>query len=68
MAKVFVFGGLMSDGGGEMESCDRLGFLDAGSSSTTVAGGEGWDCEEALERLGTIIPSSDKESDFLLVL
>jgi len=66
--KVFVLGGLMSAGGGDKESCDRLGFLVTGSSSMTVAGGEGWDCEEARERLGTVIPSSERESDFLLVL
>lgn len=66
--KVFVLGGLMSAGGGDKESCDRLGFLGTGSSSMTVAGGEGWDCEEARERLGTMIPSSERESDFLLVL
>lgn len=68
MVKVFVFGGLIKAGGGDSDSCDLLGFLVTGSSSMTVAGGEGWDCEEARERLGTVIPSSERESDFLLVL
>jgi hypothetical protein len=68
MDKVFIFGGLMEAGGGDSESCDLLGFLVTGSSSMTVAGGEGWVCEEARERLGTVIPSSERDSDFLLVL
>ena len=68
MDKVFVFGGLIKAGGGDGESCDLLGFLVTGSSSMTVAGGEGWDCEEARERLGTVMPSSERDSDFLLVL
>lgn len=68
MERVFVLGGLINAGGGDSESCDLLGFLVTGSSSMTVAGGEGWDCEEARERFGTVIPSSERESDFLLVL
>lgn len=63
---VVVLGGLMSPVG-DAEPCERLLFFDGGSSpSTTVLGGEGCDC--VLERLGTVIPSSDSESDFRLVL
>lgn len=61
-----VLGGLISPFG-DAEPCERLLFFDGGSSpSTTVLGGEGCDC--VLERLGTVIPSSDSESDFRLVL
>lgn len=64
---VVVRGGLISPGGGDEESCDRLDFFTGGSSpSAIVLGGEG--CEAVRERLGTVIPSSDKLSDFRLVL
>ena len=65
---VVVRGGLIKPGGGgDDELCNRFDFLTGGSSpSKIVFGGEGW--EAVRERLGTMIPSSDRESDFRLVL
>ena len=65
---VVVRGGLIKPGGGgDDEPCDRFAFLTGGSSpSTRVLGGEGCDC--VLERFGTVMPSSDRESDFRRVL
>ena len=64
---VVVLGGLIMPEGGDSEPCDRFGFFTGGSSpSTIVLGGEG--CDTARERLGTMMPSSESDSDFLLVL
>lgn len=63
---VVVLGGLMSPVG-DAEPCERLLFFEGGSSpSTIVLGGEG--CDWVLERFGTVMPSSESESDFRLVL
>ena len=69
MRMVVVRGGLIKpDGrGGGLESCERLDFLTGGSSpSTTVLGGDG--CEAVRDRFGTMMPSSDSDSDFRRVL
>ena len=50
--------------------CDHFGFFEMGSSSITVAGGEGWVCdtEGTLARFGRVMPRSARETDFFLVL
>lgn len=62
-----VRGGLMDAGDGAPDACERFDFLTGGSSpSAMVLGGDGW--EMARERFGTVMPSSDRESDLRLVL
>jgi len=62
-----VRGGLISPETDEVVPCDHFVFLIGRSSpSTIVLGGEG--CDAPLARLGTVMPSSDSESDFRLVL
>ena len=62
-----VRGGLIALGDGEVASCDRFVFLIGGSPVSPLGvGGDGW--EAARDRLGTWMPSSDSDSDFLRVL
>ena len=69
LTRMFVdAGGLIDVGGGVVEPCDHFAFFDSGSSSMTVAGGEGCVTEGALARLGRWIPRSASETDFLRVL
>ena len=68
MRMLFDDGGLMDEGGGVVEPCDHLGFLERCSSPTTVAGGESCETEEVLARLGRWMPRSARETDFFLVL
>ena len=67
MRIVVVRGGLIRPVDVDSAPCDRFGFFTGGSSpSMMVLGGEG--CDIALDRLGTVMPSSASDSDFLLVL
>ena len=67
MRMVVVRGGLIKPVDDESAPCDRFVFLTGGSPpSMMVLAGEG--CDAALERLGTVMPNSASDSDFLLVL